>query len=303
MITAPDPTLYWTLAGVFACLIVGSLARFIALRNAEPELRHKRLISLRTWWMLATFVSAGLLLGRLGICLLLGVASCIGWYEITKLYGARPVDKPAIRAGYALIITNYLLILSASLSLIMGRFNGKKRMTMMSNNSVMVVLLLACLSFSTAASAQQVPDAIINNDGIGFSRMADGELVAYDLVSAYDEQAIVVANCGAFKASVQGVSWCFASADNMSTFEAATQENGRNQYLPFVGGHCAMGVSVGNLTARGDPRTAVRIGNQLVLNGRLDVRTSFLQDTERNMDNARLRYELAIASGNLRVND
>lgn len=119
MITAPDPALYWTLVGVFACLIVGSLARFIALRNAEPELRHKRLISLRTWWMLTTFLSAGLLLGRLGICLLLALASCIGWYEITKLHGARPADRPAIRAGYALIITHYLLILTASLSLIM----------------------------------------------------------------------------------------------------------------------------------------------------------------------------------------
>jgi len=60
---------------------------------------------------------------------------------------------------------------------------------------------------------------------------------------------------------------------------------------------------MGNLVARGDPRTAVRIGNQLVLNGNFDVRTSFLQDTERNMDNARLRYELALAAGTLHVMD
>lgn len=52
--------------------------------------------------------------------------------------------------------------------------------------------------------------------------------------------------------------------------------------------------------ARRDALTAVRIGNQLILNKRFDVRTSFLQNTERNMENARLRYELSIAAGNLK---
>lgn len=171
------------------------------------------------------------------------------------------------------------------------------------NRSLLPALVLALAGLPVLAAAQKVPDAIINNDGIGFSRMVDGKLVAYDLVAAYDDNAIVEADCAQFKATVQGVSWCFSSAANAQTFEAATQDNGRNHYLPFVGGHCSMGMSVGNLTARGDPRTAVRIGNQLVLNGNFDVRASFLQDTERNMDNARLRYELALAAGNLRVKD
>jgi len=163
--------------------------------------------------------------------------------------------------------------------------------------------LTLLVGLCTQALAQQVPDAIVNNEGIGFSRMAEGKLIAYDLVAAYDEHTIVEADCSAFKARVQAVDWCFASAKNQETFTAATQENDSNQYLPFVGGHCAMGVSVGNLVARGDPRTAVRIGNQLVLNGRFEVRTTFLQDSERNMDNARLRYELAIAAGTLKVNE
>lgn len=162
------------------------------------------------------------------------------------------------------------------------------------------VLLL--LSLPGAALAQQVPDAIINVDGIGFSRMIDGKLVAFDLVAAYDEHSIVEADCDRFQSRVQGVNWCFSSAAHKDSFDAATEED-RNHYLPFVGGHCALGMSVGNLAARGDPRTAVRIGNQLVLNGRMDVRTNFLQDTERNMDNARLRYTLAIESDKLRVNE
>lgn len=169
------------------------------------------------------------------------------------------------------------------------------------NTRLLPALLLVLAVAPAAATAQQMPDAIINNDGIGFSRMADGHLMAYDLVAAYDDNAIVEADCASFKVKVQGVSWCFSSAANARTFEDATQDNGRNHYLPFVGGHCSMGMSMGNLTARGDPRTAVRIGNQLVLNGNFDVRASFLQDTERNMDNARLRYELALAAGNLRV--
>lgn len=117
MITAPEPALYWTLGAIFASLIVGSIARFIGLRNAEAAKRHQRLASLRTWWMLATFVSAGLLAGRLGICLLLGTASCIAWFEITRMYGARTEDRLAISGGYLLIAINYLLILFGSIQL------------------------------------------------------------------------------------------------------------------------------------------------------------------------------------------
>jgi len=109
----------------------------------------------------------------------------------------------------------------------------------MSRNISLLPLLVLALAGSPALAARQVPDAIINNDGIGFSRIVDGQLVAHDLVAAYDDHAIIEADCAAFKAKVQGVSWCFSSAANARTFEAATQENGRNHYLPFVGGHCA----------------------------------------------------------------
>ena len=117
MIDTIDPSLYWVPVALFSSLIVGSIARFIALRNAEETLRRKRLASLRTWWLLAIAVSGALLAGRVGICLLLGVASCVAWFEFTRVYGARIADKPAIRAGYGLIAINYLLILSGSTSL------------------------------------------------------------------------------------------------------------------------------------------------------------------------------------------
>jgi phosphatidate cytidylyltransferase len=116
MISNPDPSLYWVLAALFGSLVLGSIARFVALRNAEEEKRRKRFASLRTWWLLTIAVAAGLLAGRLGICILLATASCIGWFELTKMAGVHTEYRHATRAGYGLIVVNYLLILSGSIS-------------------------------------------------------------------------------------------------------------------------------------------------------------------------------------------
>jgi len=116
MITAPGPALSRILAAILAALAVASVVRFVALRNEEEALRRKRLASLRTWWMLAVVMSAGLLAGRPGIFLLVSVASCLAWFEITAMYGARPQDRAAIRAGYGLIVVNCLLSLFAPVS-------------------------------------------------------------------------------------------------------------------------------------------------------------------------------------------
>jgi phosphatidate cytidylyltransferase len=117
MITAPEPALYLTSVAIFTSLVAGSICRFIALRGAEEKKRRQRLASLRTWWMLAIFVSGALLAGRLGICLLLTAASCIAWFEITRMMGTRSEERLAVRVGYGLIVINYLLILLGSISL------------------------------------------------------------------------------------------------------------------------------------------------------------------------------------------
>ncbi|MDA1373042.1 MAG: phosphatidate cytidylyltransferase [Proteobacteria bacterium] len=148
MIPAPDPALYWTLGALFAALIVGSIARFIALRNATQERRQQRLASLRTWWMLAIFMSTGLLLGRLGICLLLGAASCIAWFELTRMFGARAEDRLAIQVGYGLIVINYLLILFEATSLY-----------------VAFLPLAASIAFAVSLLIQDVPKGYIRSTG------------------------------------------------------------------------------------------------------------------------------------------
>jgi phosphatidate cytidylyltransferase len=117
MMESTELSLYWILTALFGALVIGSIARFIALRDAEEGKRRKRLASLRTWWMLAIFMSAGLLAGKIGICILLATASCIGWHEITKMFGARPQDRIAIHAGYVLIIINYLAIAAGAATL------------------------------------------------------------------------------------------------------------------------------------------------------------------------------------------
>ncbi|HSG19098.1 MAG TPA: phosphatidate cytidylyltransferase [Anaerolineae bacterium] len=117
MITDTDPSLHWVLAALFISLVVGSVARFVALRKADDEKRRKRFASLRTWWLLTIALTAALLAGRFGICVLLATASCIGWFELTRMVGAQGENKLATRAGYGLIIVNYLLILSGSISL------------------------------------------------------------------------------------------------------------------------------------------------------------------------------------------
>ena len=57
--TAPEPALFRILAAILAALVAASVVRFIALRNEDEKIRRKRLASLRTWWILAAFMSAG----------------------------------------------------------------------------------------------------------------------------------------------------------------------------------------------------------------------------------------------------
>lgn len=165
--------------------------------------------------------------------------------------------------------------------------------------------LLSSLTASTLlvaslhTTAQETHAVIINNDGIGFTRKDGDMTVPYDPVAAYDQHTIAVADCSQFKVELKGLSWCFSSADNAQAFTAATTPEGENHYIPFGGGHCALGLVFNNLAARGDPRTAVRVGEHLVLNGNFDVRARFLTDTDANMRQAATNFQSAISEGKL----
>lgn len=111
MITPPSTTLLWILGALLASMVAGSAARFVSLRNADETLRRKRFASLRTWWILAIVVGGCLLAGRLGVCLLLTVASLVAFYEYVGLLGIRDSERPAVITAYVIAVINYLFIL------------------------------------------------------------------------------------------------------------------------------------------------------------------------------------------------
>jgi hypothetical protein len=173
-----------------------------------------------------------------------------------------------------------------------------------------VVSLLVLFCTMPCFSADK-PTEFVAHNGIGFSSADDNtnSVTAFDLVEALDKQRTMVANCAEFKTVLKNVAWCFANAKNLETFKTATKErtlkNGEksvsNKYLPFGGGYCVQGLSNGNF-AEGDPLTHIVMGEDLVLNGSMEVRADFLDDASARRSAARVFYKLGLRSGLLRAN-
>ena len=84
-----DSPVEQALALTFLALTLGSLARLAAIavrrRQGRAEAASQRLASLRTWWLLFVTLAAAVLLGPLGVCLLLALASVLGLREFSRL--------------------------------------------------------------------------------------------------------------------------------------------------------------------------------------------------------------------------
>ena len=171
--------------------------------------------------------------------------------------------------------------------------------------------LLGALILSTSAAAaekeKQKPTEIIANSGIAFSRV-EGEkdqkkVIAYDVMSAWDNRQPLVADCDAYSSRLKGVKWCFATAANKVTFDKATDKEGDNKYLPFAGGRCALGTSWGYLNAKGDPRTARLLdtdrGQVLVLQSQQRWWSKFEKHEFTRMQGAQLNYTMALRNGHI----
>ncbi len=126
---------------------------------------------------------------------------------------------------------------------------------------VFAITLLPCVSLAQE-KPKDLPE-IITFEGHGFAfkdnwqnkdKTKHGSLVVYDVVSAWDGH-ILKGNCVKFEVALKGAKWCFASAENKTRFEKKT-EDGENDFLPFAGGRCALGMSWGTLMARGNPLSA-----------------------------------------------
>lgn len=160
----------------------------------------------------------------------------------------------------------------------------------------MLAVVALCVAVgSNAAHADERFPEIVAHKGIAFSRVDSlNRLTAYDPVAAYDDHRTAVADCRRYETSFKGVTWCFESEGNKQKFEAAAKER-VNQYVPFGGGYCARGLSNGNF-APGDPRTHVRAGNDLIVNGSWAVADDFFDDLSRRAA-ARVMYRLAQRNG------
>lgn len=79
------PSTAAVLGAMFGALVIGSMIRLFVLRSdATPKAKARR-ASLRTWWILTVLMVLAVLAGSLGVCLLLAVASWMGFSEYRTL--------------------------------------------------------------------------------------------------------------------------------------------------------------------------------------------------------------------------
>ncbi len=131
------------------------------------------------------------------------------------------------------------------------------------NRQLTFITLVFFLTASAWASEPAVYTGLLSNTGAG----------GYDTVS-YFETGKPAKGSREYTTKHLGVTWRFASAENLTRFEANPE-----RYLPAYGGYCAWAVAQGYL-AKGDPQHwAIRDG-RLYLNYNESVQDRWLKDTE-----------------------
>lgn len=165
-------------------------------------------------------------------------------------------------------------------------------------NSWLIGIACAAIAASAATAESGKRPEILTFEGKAFSWEVDNKVVTWDPVAALDNRELLVGDCGRFNISYKGATWCFASEENKGKFEKRMTAF-RNIYVPFAGGRCAYGVVRNARDPKGDPRTFVRIGDELVLNGNFDARDSFLLDTQHGMSQARMYFTDALRAGEI----
>ncbi|MDI9244604.1 YHS domain-containing (seleno)protein [Marinobacter sp. CHS3-4] len=128
------------------------------------------------------------------------------------------------------------------------------------------LLLITFALFVTAgawASEPAVYTGLLSNTGAG----------GYDTVS-YFETGEPTKGSSEYKTEHRGVTWRFASAENLALFEASP-----DRFVPAYGGYCAWAVAQGYL-AKGDPEHWAIRDDRLYLNYNKSVQDRWLKDTD-----------------------
>lgn len=104
------PMLPWIIAGIFAALTTGSLARLTSLRGAPAELVRQRVGSLKTWWGLAILLTATILFGKFAAAAVFVCASLLALCEYAHLNHTDVDDRSGLVLACLLVPVNYALI-------------------------------------------------------------------------------------------------------------------------------------------------------------------------------------------------
>ena len=106
-----NSSLLCAIAIVFTALACGSVVRIVALRGKSADLVQSRFGSLKTWWVLASFVALASVFAPLGVAVLLTISAAIALREFVTVVGRQNVGTPtaivvllAVPAYYALAL-------------------------------------------------------------------------------------------------------------------------------------------------------------------------------------------------------
>lgn len=105
-----NPSLMWTIVGLFVALAVGTLVRMVAIRGAAPQSALSLQASLKTWWVLAILLTTAMILGETGILLLIASVGVLGLREFLGLIGWKVVGRPTVYLLFALVPVFYMSI-------------------------------------------------------------------------------------------------------------------------------------------------------------------------------------------------
>lgn len=106
-----NSALIWTIVAVFAALSAGTIVRIVALQRVPEEQVKSRLSSLRTWWVLASVLAAGIQFGNFGAGILLGTAGLFALREHASLIGYPALGRSGLLILYGFLLVYYAVLL------------------------------------------------------------------------------------------------------------------------------------------------------------------------------------------------
>lgn len=107
MLASLTPSLAWTLGGIFALLIVATLAVWL-LRRARPEAESRELaLRVRSWWIMATIFAVAIALSRTISLVFLALVSYLALKEYFSLVPTRRADRRVLFWAYLSIPIQY----------------------------------------------------------------------------------------------------------------------------------------------------------------------------------------------------